>query len=107
MAKYAPKAMELATRDVVARAIETEISEGRGIGEGLHAAVYLDFRHIPKDIIKERLGQVYDLSLRFEGVDITEKPVPIRCSCHYSMGGIDVIDYKTCATKIARCVCCR
>ncbi|MBP2631096.1 MAG: frdA [Firmicutes bacterium] len=100
MAKYAPKAMELATRDVVARAIETEISEGRGIGEGLHAAVYLDFRHIPKDIIKERLGQVYDLSLRFEGVDITEKPVPIRCSCHYSMGGIDVIDYKTCATKM-------
>ncbi|MDF2564099.1 MAG: succinate dehydrogenase [Massilibacillus sp.] len=100
MKKYAPDKMELATRDIVARSIETEISEGRGIGEGLNAAVYLDFRHIPKEIIKERLGQVYDLSLRFEGVDITEKPVPIRCSCHYSMGGIDVIDYKTCATKV-------
>ena len=100
MKKYAPDKMELATRDIVARAIETEISEGRGIGEGLSAAVYMDFRHIPKEIIKERLGQVYDLSLRFEGVDIIEKPVPIRCSCHYSMGGIDVIDYKTCATKM-------
>ncbi|WP_110953396.1 FAD-binding protein [Anaerosinus massiliensis] len=100
MKKYAPAKMELATRDIVARAIESEISEGRGIGEGLNAAVYMDFRHISKDIIKERLGQVYDLALRFEGVDITEKPVPIRCSCHYSMGGIDVIDYKTCATKV-------
>lgn len=100
MQKYAPKLMELATRDIVARAIESEISEGRGIGEGLHAAVYLDFRHIPANIIHERLEQVYDLSKRFEGVDITKQPVPIRCSCHYSMGGIEVADYKTTATRI-------
>ncbi len=100
MARYAPKAMELATRDLVARAIETEISEGRGIGEGLNAGVYMDFTHIPKDRLMERLGQVYDLSLRFEGVDITQKPVPIRCSCHYSMGGIDVTDYKSGGTKV-------
>ena len=99
MKKYAPEKMELATRDIVARAVETEIIEGRGIGEGLQAAVYMDFRHIPKKIIKERLGQVYDLSLRFAGVDIMKEPVPIRGTCHYSMGGIDVIDYKTCATK--------
>lgn len=101
MAKYAPAKMELATRDIVARAVETEIIEGRGIGDGLQAAVYMDFRHIPKERIKERLGQVYDLSLRFEGVDITTTPVPIRGTCHYSMGGIEVKDYKTCATRIA------
>ncbi len=100
MQRYAPKQMELATRDIVARAIETEINEGRGIGEGLHAAVYLDFRHIPKKILLERLGQVYDLSKRFEGVDISKQPVPIRCSCHYSMGGLEVSDYKTTATRI-------
>ena len=100
MARYAPKAMELATRDIVARSIETEINEGRGIGEGLHAAVYMDFRHIPKERIMERLGQVYDLSLRFEGVDISKQPVPIRCSCHYSMGGLEVDDYKTTATRV-------
>lgn len=100
MARYAPEKMELATRDIVARAIETEILEGRGIGEGLHAAVYLDFRHIPKERLMERLGQVYDLSLRFEGVDIAKEPVPIRCSCHYSMGGLEIADFKTAATRV-------
>lgn len=100
MAKYAPKAMELGPRDLVCQSIEKEILAGRGIGEGLNAAVYLDFRHIRKEIIMERLFQVYQLAKQFEGVDITEKPVPIRGTCHYSMGGIDVVDYKTCATKI-------
>lgn len=100
MARYAPKAMELGPRDLVCQSIEKEIIEGRGIGEGLNAAVYLDFRHIPKERIMERLFQVYQLARRFEGVDLFEKPVPIRGTCHYSMGGIDVIDYKTCATKI-------
>lgn len=100
MARYAPKAMELGPRDLVCQSIEKEILEGRGIGEGLNAAVYLDFRHIPKERIMERLFQVYQLAKQFEGVDLLEKPVPIRGTCHYSMGGIDVIDYKTCATKI-------
>lgn len=100
MARYAPKAMELGPRDLVAQAIEKEIQEGRGIGEGLSSAVYMDFRHLGRAKIMERLPQVYQLSLEFEGVDIAEQPVPIRTSCHYSMGGIDVIDYKTCATKI-------
>ncbi|SDE21664.1 8-methylmenaquinol:fumarate reductase flavoprotein subunit [Sporomusa acidovorans DSM 3132] len=100
MAKYAPKAMELGPRDLVCQSVEKEILEGRGIGEGLKAAVYLDFRHIPKERIMERLFQVYQLAKQFEGVDILEKPVPIRGTCHYSMGGIDVVDYKTCATKV-------
>jgi len=100
MARYAPKAMELGPRDLVAQAIEKEINEGRGIGEGLSSAVYMDFRHLGRAKIMERLPQVYQLALEFEGVDIAEQPVPIRTSCHYSMGGIDVIDYKTCATKM-------
>lgn len=100
MAKYAPKAMELGPRDLVCQSVEKEILAGRGIGEGLNAAVYLDFRHIPKEIILERLFQVRQLALQFEGIDILEKPVPIRGTCHYSMGGIDVIDFKTCATKV-------
>ncbi len=100
MANYAPQAMELGPRDLVCQSIEKEILAGRGIGEGLNAAVYLDFRHIPKERIMERLFQVYQLAKQFEGVDILEKPVPIRGTCHYSMGGIDVIDYKTCATKV-------
>jgi succinate dehydrogenase / fumarate reductase flavoprotein subunit len=100
MAKYAPKAMELGPRDLVCQSVEKEILAGRGIGEGLNAAVYLDFRHIPKQIIMERLFQVRQLALQFEGIDILEKPAPIRGTCHYSMGGIDVVDYKTCATKV-------
>lgn len=100
MARYAPKLMELGPRDLVSQAIETEIKEGRGIGEGLGAGVYMDFRHLGKEKIMERLPQVYQLALEFEGVDITQAPVPIRPSCHYSMGGIDVVDYKTCATAV-------
>lgn len=100
MARYAPKAMELGPRDLVAQSIEKEINEGRGVGEGLKSAVYMDFRHLGRAKIMERLPQVYQLSLEFEGVDIAKQPVPIRTSCHYSMGGIDVVDYKTCATKM-------
>lgn len=100
MARYAPKSMELGPRDLVSQAAETEIKEGRGVGEGLNAAIYMDFRHLGRAKIMERLPQVYELSMKFEGVDIATKPVPIRPTCHYSMGGIDVIDYKTCSTKV-------
>jgi succinate dehydrogenase / fumarate reductase flavoprotein subunit len=100
MSKYAPEKMELATRDVVARAIATEIEQGRGIGEGIQAAVYLDFTKIPADRIHERLGQVEDLSRRFAGVDITKQPVPISPTCHYSMGGLETMDFHTCETRV-------
>ena len=100
MSKYAPEKMELATRDIVARAIATEIEQGRGIGEGLTAGVYLDFTKIPPERIHERLGQVYDLAKRFAGVDITKEPVLISPTCHYSMGGLEMADYKTGATRI-------
>lgn len=100
MGKYAPEKKELATRDIVARSIATEIEEGRGIGEGIHAGVYLDFRQIPEKIIFERLGQVYDLSKRFAGVDITKEMVPISPTCHYSMGGLEMADFHTGASRV-------
>ena len=101
MERYAPEKMELGPRDLVARSIETEIKEGRGFGEGMKSYVLLDMRHLGSDKIMDRLPQVRDLAMKFEGVDMITDPVPIRPSNHYSMGGIDVIDYKTCATKVA------
>lgn len=101
MARYAPEKMELGPRDLVARSIETEIKEGRGFGEGMKSYVLLDMRHLGRSKIMERLPQVRDLALKFEGVDMVTDPVPIRPSNHYSMGGIDVIDHRTCATRVA------
>ena len=100
MKKYAPERMELATRDIVARGIATEIEEGRGIGEGIHAGVYLDFTKIPPERIHERLGQVYDLARRFAGVDITKEPVLISPTCHYSMGGLEMADFHTGESRV-------
>lgn len=100
MARYAPKKMELGPRDLVARSIETEIKEGRGFGEGMGAYVLMDLRHLGKEKIMERLPQVRELALDFEGVDLVTDPVPIRPSCHYMMGGIHVSDYQTCSTPI-------
>lgn len=100
MEKYAPEKKELATRDIVARGIATEIEQGRGIGEGIHAGVYLDFTKIPAERIHERLGQVYDLSRRFAGVDITKEPVLISPTCHYSMGGLEMADFHTGESRV-------
>ena len=95
MERYAPEKMELAPRDLVARAIETEILEGRGWGEGMYAYVHLDLRHLGAEKIKQRLPQIRMLAIDFEGVDPIEEPIPVRPTAHYSMGGIHVTDYKT------------
>ncbi len=100
MARYAPNKMELAPRDMVARAIETEILEGRGWGEGMNAYVHLDLRHLGAKKIKERLPQIRMLAIDFEGVDPIEEPIPVRPTAHYSMGGIHVEDYKTSMTPV-------
>ncbi|MCF0156128.1 MAG: FAD-binding protein [Veillonella sp.] len=101
MKKYAPNKMELASRDVVAKAIEIEIAEGRGFnGTGLDAYVVADLRHLGPEVIIEKLHGIRDLALSFEHCDPLVEPVPIRPTTHYIMGGIDVIDYKTCATKV-------
>ncbi len=87
MAKYAPKMMELAPRDITARSIWTEILEGRGIGGKDY--VYLDLRHLGEAKIAEKLPGIRDLAIHFEGVDPVSEPVPIVPSQHYTMGGID------------------
>ena len=100
MARYAPEKMELGPRDLVARSIETEIREGLGFGEGMGSYVLMDLRHLGAERIMERLPQVRELALSFEGVDMVTDPVPIRPSNHYMMGGIDVVDFRTCATAV-------
>ncbi|WP_457600609.1 FAD-dependent oxidoreductase [Hydrogenivirga sp.] len=111
MKRYAPEKMELAPRDMVSRAIEYEIMEGRGIGEGARAYIYLDLRHLGEEKINERLPQVRQLAIDFEGVDPVKDPVPIRPTAHYCMGGIHVTDYKTSETPfkglyaIGECAC--
>jgi succinate dehydrogenase / fumarate reductase flavoprotein subunit len=87
MEKYAPKAMELAPRDITSRSIQTEINEGRGIGGKEY--VHLDLRHLGAQKILEALPGIRDLAIHFEGVDPIEEPIPIVPSQHYSMGGID------------------
>jgi len=110
-AVYAPEKMELAPRDLVSRAIEYEIMEGRGVGEGARAYIYLDLRHLGEERIKERLPQVRQLSIDFEGVDPVKDLVPIRPTAHYCMGGIHVTDYRTSETPlkglyaIGECAC--
>lgn len=85
MEKTAPKAMELAPRDIVARAIETEIIEDRGFNDSY---VHLDLTHLGEKKIKERLPGIREISMSFAGVDPIENPIPVQPGQHYSMGGI-------------------
>jgi succinate dehydrogenase / fumarate reductase, flavoprotein subunit len=83
--RYAPNAMELASRDVISRAEQTEIDEGRGIDGN----VILDLRHLGADRILERLHGTRELSMTFAGVDPIYEPIPVRPGAHYHMGGVD------------------
>ncbi len=87
MQRYAPKFMELAPRDFVARSIHFEIREGRGIN---NEYVHLDLRHLGEEKIKTRLPQIREIAMVFAGVDPVHDPIPIRPTVHYTMGGIDV-----------------
>jgi succinate dehydrogenase / fumarate reductase flavoprotein subunit len=87
MKHYAPSTLDLAPRDVVARAIEEEIAAGRGIEGGY---VYLDLRQIGAERIKERLPGIRQISIDFAGIDPIDQPIPVQPGQHYSMGGIDV-----------------
>ncbi len=87
MTKYAPNAMELASRDVVARAIIQEIREGRGVGPRKDA-VFIDLTHLGADLILERLPELRDLAITFLGLDMIKEPILISATAHYSMGGI-------------------
>jgi len=83
--RYAPNAMELASRDVISRAEQTEIDEGRGVDGN----VMLDMRHLGAAKILERLHGTRELSLVFAGVDPIYEPIPVRPGAHYHMGGVD------------------
>lgn len=85
MKEYAPDKSELAPRDVVSRAEQTEINEGRGIDGKDY--VHLDLRHLGKEYIMDRLPQIWDLAYDYLGVDATKAPIPIQPTAHYSMGG--------------------
>ena len=85
LVRYAPNALELASRDVISRAEQTEIDEGRGI-EG---NVLLDLRHLGAERILERLHNTRELAIVFAHVDPIYEPIPVRPGAHYHMGGID------------------
>jgi succinate dehydrogenase / fumarate reductase flavoprotein subunit len=84
MEQYAPTMLELASRDVVSRAEQIEINEGRGI----NGCVLLDCRHLGRTFLQERLGQIYAEAKNFANIDLAEEPLPIRPGMHYQMGGI-------------------
>jgi succinate dehydrogenase / fumarate reductase flavoprotein subunit len=87
MERYAPKAKDLASRDVVSRAMTVEIIEGRGVGEEKdHIFLHLD--HIDPDILAERLPGISESAKVFAGVDVTKEPIPVLPTVHYNMGGI-------------------
>ncbi|WP_019593382.1 succinate dehydrogenase flavoprotein subunit [Thioalkalivibrio sp. ALM2T] len=87
MERYAPRAKDLASRDVVSRSIATEVREGRGCGRNADH-VLLDLRHLGADTIMHKLPGIRETSMTFLGVDPIEAPIPVFPTCHYSMGGI-------------------
>jgi succinate dehydrogenase / fumarate reductase flavoprotein subunit len=96
MEKYDPKKMELSTRDVVARAIYTEVREGRGTE---HGGAYLDISHKPADYVKKKLPSMYHQFKELADVDITKGPMEVGPTCHYMMGGIRV-DAETAKSSV-------
>merc|ERR1712178_224761 len=87
MERYAPTAKDLASRDVVSRAMTLEINEGRGVGaEKDH--VYLHLNHLPPQQLAQRLPGISETAMIFAGVDVTREPIPVLPTVHYNMGGV-------------------
>tara|TARA_B100000902_G_C27317203_1_gene922036 strand:- start:2384 stop:4180 length:1797 start_codon:yes stop_codon:yes gene_type:complete len=87
MERYAPNAKDLASRDVVSRAMTMEINAGRGVGENKDH-ILLQLSHLPKDVLDERLPGISETAKIFAGVDVSKDPVPVIPTVHYNMGGI-------------------
>jgi succinate dehydrogenase / fumarate reductase, flavoprotein subunit len=96
MERYDPKRMELSTRDEVARAIYTEVREGRG---SEHGGAYLDISHKPAEYVKKKLPSMYHQFKELADVDITAGPMEVGPTCHYMMGGVRV-DAETAASTV-------
>merc|ERR1712227_1113737 len=93
MARYAPTAKDLASRDVVSRAMTMEIREGRGVGP-LKDHIYLHLDHLPAETLAERLPGISETAKIFAGVDVTKEPAPVLPTVHYNMGGMPT-NWKT------------
>ena len=87
MERYAPNAKDLASRDVVSRAMTIEINEGRGVGPNKDH-VYLTITHLDPEVIEKRLPGISETARIFAGVDVTKAPIPVTPTVHYNMGGI-------------------
>jgi len=87
MERYAPTAKDLASRDVVSRAMTVEIREGRGVGKEKDH-IYLHLEHLGADVLWERLPGITETAKIFAGVDATKEPIPVLPTVHYNMGGI-------------------
>ncbi|MET3654146.1 succinate dehydrogenase flavoprotein subunit [Dyella japonica] len=87
MERYAPNAKDLASRDVVSRAMTMEIREGRGVGEHKDH-IHINLMHLGADVIHERLPGIAESARIFAGVDVTKEPIPVIPTVHYNMGGI-------------------
>ena len=92
MERYAPNLKDLASRDVVSRAMTTEINEGRGCGSAKDH-VLLDITHLSPETINKRLPGIREISIQFAGIDPIKAPIPVVPTCHYQMGGIPT-NYK-------------
>ena len=87
MERYAPSAKDLASRDVVSRAMTMEIREGRGVGPHKDH-IHLHLEHLAPELLHERLPGISETARIFAGVDVTKEPIPVLPTCHYNMGGI-------------------
>ncbi len=87
MERYAPNAKDLASRDVVSRAMTVEIREGRGVGPE-HDYIQLHLEHLGPDVIHERLPGIAETARIFAGVEVTKEPIPVQPTVHYNMGGV-------------------
>jgi succinate dehydrogenase / fumarate reductase, flavoprotein subunit len=87
MERYAPNAKDLASRDVVSRAMTIEIREGRGVGQDKDH-IFLHLEHLGGEVIHERLPGIAETAKIFAGVDVTKQPIPVLPTVHYNMGGI-------------------
>jgi succinate dehydrogenase / fumarate reductase, flavoprotein subunit len=117
MERYAPIAKDLASRDVVSRAIATEIKEGRGVGKNKDA-VYLKLDHLGEELINQRLPGIREIAKTFANADPIKDPIPIVPTAHYMMGGIptnldgQVVEYSNATEKkvnglyaVGECAC--
>ncbi|XP_063365443.1 succinate dehydrogenase [ubiquinone] flavoprotein subunit, mitochondrial isoform X1 [Cydia amplana] len=105
MERYAPVAKDLASRDVVSRAMTVEIMEGRGCGpEKDH--VHLQLHHLPPDQLKQRLPGISETAMIFAGVDVTKEPIPVLPTVHYNMGGTPT-NYRGQVCSLSHTACAR